>query len=47
MDGPIGYYANELSQTVKDKYHLVLFICGINKNIINKQTDSWKQRPNG
>ena len=29
MDEPGKNYANELSQSVKEKYHMTSFICGI------------------
>ena len=40
-----------LSQTVKDKYHMISFISGILKNDSNEliyktETDSWTQKAN-
>ena len=31
MDGPRDYNTNEVSQTEKDKYHIILLTCGILK----------------
>ena len=32
-----GIMLSEVSQTEKDKYHMILLTCGIKKNLINKQ----------
>ena len=29
MDGPKGIMLSEISQTEKDKYHMISFMCGI------------------
>ena len=31
MDGPRDFHISEASQTEKDKYHVTLLICGIEK----------------
>ena len=44
MDGPGKYYAKWISQSEKDKYHIILIICGIyeQNKLLNKiiKTDS-------
>ena len=36
MDGPRDYHISEVSQTEKDKYHMISLICGILKNDTNE-----------
>ena len=40
MDGEHGnIMLNEISQSEKDKYHMILLVCGIWTNRTNKQTE--------
>ena len=49
MDGPGNYHTSEGNQAEKDKYHMILFICGILKkkiqmNLITKQKQTHRLR---
>ena len=44
MDGPRGYYAKQ-NKSEKDKYHMILLICGIKQtNKKQKQTHRYKKQ---
>ena len=58
MDGAREYYVSEISQSEKDKYHMISFICGIEETKqmnmgtgenrkTKKQTLNYREQPDG
>lgn len=37
MDKPRGCYASEINKTEKEKYRIISFICGVQRNRTNEQ----------